>query len=290
MDDNITKLYDMMSPCRLCPKECHADRLNGEKGYCRAGATVKISSNGPHHGEEPPISGTNGSGTIFFSHCTMSCKFCQNFQISQLDNGYEVDVPDLAKIMLNLEKRKCHNINLVTPTHYIPQIAHAINIARANGLTIPILFNDSGYEKIEVLRLLDGIIQIYMPDMKYGDDEMAKINSGVPNYVENNRLAVLEMHRQVGQLEIVDGIARKGLLIRHLVLPENRSGSSDVLEWIAKNIKDVYISLMSQYFPAHHASQIAGLDRRITPEEYDLAVQTLSEVCLENGWVQPLED
>lgn len=207
-----------------------------------------------------------------------------------MQNGYDVNVIELAKIMLNLEKRKCHNINLVTPTHFIPQIAHAISIARANGLTIPILFNDSGYENVEVLRLLDGIIDIYMPDAKYDDNQKAKENSSVGNYVEHNRNSLLEMFRQVGHLELENGIAKKGLLIRHLVLPENRAGSAGVLSWIAKNIKDVYISLMSQYFPAHLAVKIPGLDRKIFAKEYDEALCALEEADLTNGWVQPLED
>lgn len=290
LPDNIRQLYKMMSPCVLCPRECRVNRFNNEKGFCQAGKMVRISSNGPHHGEEPPISGTNGSGTIFFSHCTMACVFCQNFQISQLYNGYDVNFLDLAKIMLNLEKRKCHNINLVTPTQFIPQIAHAISIARANGLSIPILFNDSGYEKVEVLRLLDGLIDIYMPDAKYDDNQKAKENSCVSNYVENNRLALLEMFRQVGNLQLNDGIVKKGLLIRHLVLPENRAGTAGVLLWIAKNIKNVYISLMSQYFPAHKAGSIPGLNRKIFASEYDEALSALEEASLENGWVQPLED
>lgn len=290
LPDNIRKLYKMMSPCVLCPRECKADRLRGEKGFCKAGKIPRISSNGPHHGEEPPISGTNGSGTIFFSYCTMACQFCQNFQISQMQNGYDVNVVELAKIMLNLEKRKCHNINLVTPTHFVPQIAHAISIASANGLSIPVLFNDSGYEKVEVLKLLDGIVDIYMPDTKYDDNQKAKENSFVENYVEYNRETLLEMYRQVGNLVLVDGIATKGLLIRHLVLPENRAGTAGVLSWIAKNIKDVYISLMSQYFPAHQASKISGLDRKILAEEYDEALYALEEAGLGNGWVQPLED
>ncbi|NTU61680.1 MAG: radical SAM protein [Caldiserica bacterium] len=221
LPDNIKKLYKMMSPCVLCPRECKAERIKGEKGFCQAGKMVKISSNGPHHGEEPPISGTNGSGTIFFSYCTMACVFCQNFQISQLHNGYDVNVVELAKIMLNLEKRKCHNVNLVTPTHFIPQIAHAISIAKANGLSIPILFNDSGYEKVEVLRLLDGLIDIYMPDAKYDDNQKAKENSYVVNYVENNRLSLLEMYRQVGNLQLEDGIAN-----------DHHNGRCDMLPYV----------------------------------------------------------
>ena len=290
LPENVKKLYEMMSPCVLCPRECRVDRLHGEVGFCGAGEQIRISSNGPHHGEEPPISGVNGSGTVFFSYCTMRCRFCQNFQISHNHNGYDIDVSQLAKIMLNLEKRGCHNVNLVTPTHFVPQIAHAISIARANGLTIPILFNDSGYEKVEVLRLLEGLIDIYMPDSKYGSDLMAKENSGISDYVENNRLSLLEMYRQVGTLEFDGDIVKKGLLIRHLVLPDNRAGTADVLEWIANNMKNVYISLMSQYFPACSAAEIPGLDRRITAQEYDEAISALEEAGLENGWVQPLED
>lgn len=286
--EKISKLYRLASPCNLCPRKCGAMRNKGEVGYCRAPMTVKISSTGPHPGEEPPISGKNGSGTIFFTYCTMSCKFCQNYPISQLHNGYEVTVEKLAEIMLEQQARGCHNVNLVTPTHYAPQIAEAIEIAKAGGLSIPIVYNCSGFESVEVLKFLEGFVDIYLPDAKYDSDGEAIRNSGVVKYVENNRAALVEMYRQVGNLVMDEnGIAKKGLIIRHLVLPEGRAGTEGVLGWIAKNIPNVHLSLMSQYFPAHRALSEPGLNRNITEDEYEEALDCLEEVGITNGWTQP---
>ncbi|NLI39693.1 MAG: radical SAM protein [Caldisericales bacterium] len=286
--ERVLRLYDLASPCHLCPRKCGVMRNKGEVGYCRAPMTVKISSTGPHPGEEPPISGTKGSGTIFFAYCTMSCKFCQNYPISQLHNGYEITVEKLSEIMLEQQNRGCHNVNLVTPSHYAPQIAEAIEMARNRGLSIPIVYNCSGYESVETIKLMDGLVDIYLPDAKYDSDNEALRNSGAVKYVENNRAALVEMYRQVGNLLMDEnGIARKGLIIRHLVLPERRAGTEGVLEWIAKNMPDVHLSLMSQYFPAHRALSEPGLDRNITEDEYQEAIDCLEEVGITNGWTQP---
>lgn len=245
-----------------------------------------------HSGEEPPISGTKGSGTIFFTHCTMRCVYCQNYSFSQLSDEKEVSTGDLAWIMLGLQNRGCHNINLVTPTHYVPQILEALLIAAKEGLDIPIVYNTSGYETVDTLRMLDGIIDIYLPDMRYGDDASAGKFSDAPDYVKFNRMAIAEMFRQVGGLEMgAECIARKGIIIRHLVLPGGVSGTKAVFKFIAEEVsRDTYISLMSQYFPAHKACSIKELNRRITQQEYEEAVSLLSEYGLSNGWVQDPSD
>jgi len=284
----VSDLYELASPCKLCPRECGTKRDEGEFGFCQAPMAVRISSTGPHYGEEPPISGSKGSGTIFFSYCTMSCRFCQNYPISQLYNGYEITVEQLANTMLELENRGCHNINLVTPTHYTPQIAHAIEIAKSKDLNIPIVYNCSGFESLKVLRLLDGFIDIYLPDAKYSSNYEASRNSNAMNYVDHNRAALKEMYRQVGKLVLNDDcIAKQGLLVRHLVLPGERAGSREVLYWISKNLPDIHVSLMSQYFPCHKVLKDPELNRNITEREYDEAVSALEEVGISNGWIQP---
>lgn len=290
VSSNIKKLYELASSCKLCPRECKIDRLSGQIGFCGAGSNIRISSTGPHNGEEPPISGSKGSGTIFFAYCTMRCMFCQNYPISHLHNGYDISVEQLAEVMLEQQTRGCHNVNLVTPSHYSPWIAHAVEIARASGLKIPIVYNCSGYESVEVLRLMEGVVDIYLPDSKYDSDVTALEISRVSNYVESNRAALLEMSRQVGALELdEDGIAVKGLIIRHLVLPQGKAGTKNVLRWISQNIPDATISLMSQYFPAHLALDDSSMNRNITEEEYDEALEALEQEGLGNGWIQPFD-
>jgi putative pyruvate formate lyase activating enzyme len=250
----------------------------------------KVASWGLHFGEEPPISGTRGSGTVFFSGCPLRCVFCQNYPISQLANGNEVSIEWLAVRMLDLQNRGAHNINFVTPTHYVPQIVEALAVAVSRGLSIPIVYNSSGYEDLETLRLLDGVVDVYLPDMKYGDDEQAARCSSAPGYVSVNRAAVAEMYRQVGDLFLDgEGIAVRGLIVRHLVLPGNIAGTRMVLEFVASLSPTVTIALMSQYFPAHEAPGIPGLDRKLTREEYESVTELLDEYGLENGWTQPLE-
>jgi putative pyruvate formate lyase activating enzyme len=241
-----------------------------------------------HHGEEPPISGTQGSGTIFLSGCSLKCIFCQNFPISQLGNGVDLSTRELAGRMLKLQRQGVHNINFVTPTHFLPQIMAALWQAVPQGFCLPIVWNSSGYEKTDVLALLDGIVDIYLPDMKYFDTQEAIAMSSAPGYCDINRLAVLEMLRQVGHLELDEsGIARKGLIIRHLVLPAGTSGTCNTLKWIADNLgTGTHIALMNQYFPAHRAMSSESICRKVTVDEYNEAVDALEEFGLENGWVQ----
>jgi putative pyruvate formate lyase activating enzyme len=287
----VKKLYKMLECCELCPRECGVNRLKGEKGFCRSGVLPIVSSYNEHMGEEPPISGYNGSGTIFMTNCTLKCIYCQNYPISQLGNGRKVTVSVVAKMMLDLEKRGCHNINFVTPTHFVAQIVHAVLIAVKQGFGLPIVYNTSGYESLKTLKLLDGIVDIYMPDMKYDDDETALKYSHAPGYKEANRKAVKEMLRQVGQLETdKNGIAKRGILIRHLVLPGGLSGSKEILKYIKKNLgAGTYISLMSQYFPAYKAVDDPILNKRVNYKEYNGIVDYLHELGLNYGWTQGLD-
>lgn len=282
------KARKLLSPCSLCPRHCGVDRLKGEKGFCKTGIDAPVSSRNLHHGEEPPISGYRGSGTIFFSNCNLKCVFCQNYPISQMGVGGDVSARELGDIMLTLQRRGAHNINFVTPSHVVHAIISALVYAIEGGLRIPLVYNSSGYDSLEELELLDGIIDIYMPDMKYSDDEVAKKYSNAPNYVEVNRKAIKEMHRQVGTLVMdEEGIALRGLLIRHLVLPEGLAGTEDVLAFIANEIsKDTYISLMSQYFPTNKAFQYPEISRMVNRSEYRKAVDMLHRFGLENGYIQ----
>jgi putative pyruvate formate lyase activating enzyme len=289
LQERIQAAYKLLESCRVCPRECGANRLMDEKtGFCRSGLNPVISSVSPHHGEEPPISGTKGSGTIFFTKCNLKCVYCQNYPISQMGNGVERSPGELACQMIWLQEQGCHNLNLVTPTHFMPQILKAIGIALERGFNLPIVYNTSGYESLEALRLLDGIVDIYMPDMRYSDDRMAVKYSVAPHYAEINRAAIKEMYRQVGNLVLDEnGIAKKGLLIRHLVLPDGISGTEGIVKFLADEIsKNVYVSLMSQYFPAYKATAMKELSRRITGEEYEEAYQIMQKYGLENGWVQ----
>ncbi len=278
----------MLRECALCPRRCGADRLAGERGVCRAGAAAEVSSYNDHHGEEPPLSGYRGSGTIFFTHCNLRCVFCQNYPISHYGNGSEKNAAELAEIMLKLQRRGCHNINFVTPTHMMPFILEALPLAVEGGLEIPLVYNCGGYESIKALELLDGVIDIYLPDMKYADNRAAELLSSAPDYVERNREAAAEMRRQVGELQLDgDGIARRGLIIRHLVLPKGLAGSADVLRFIRDELSpDTAVSLMSQYFPAYKACDIEEVSRRPSRAEYEQAVAAIEELGLANGWVQ----
>ncbi len=282
-----------LAGCDLCPRKCGVNRLAGEVGFCRAGELAKVASWNVHMWEEPPITGTRGSGTIFFSHCTGRCLFCQNYPISQLGVGQEVTAERLAEMMLELQRRGCHNINLVTPTHYVPQVLAALEIAAFRGLRIPLVYNTSGYDTVETLRLLDGVVDIYLPDAKYADDAVAQRISGFRDYVAHNRAALLEMQRQVGDTLVRDamGVARRGMIIRHLVLPKGLAQTPEVLRWIAENVsRQVWVSLMAQYFPAHKAVDHEELGRRLLPYEYAEALEAFEAAGLENGWRQELED
>ncbi len=285
--------WERLRACDLCPRRCGVDRLSGQVGFCRAGAQARVASHNTHRWEEPPISGSRGSGTIFFSYCTGRCLFCQNYPISQLGVGEDVTNERLAQMMLTLQRWGCHNINLVTPTHYVPQFLAALEMAAARGLRIPIVYNTSGYERVETLRLLDGVVDIYLPDAKYADDAIARRLSGFVDYVAHNRAALLEMARQVGVTlqRDAEGIAVRGMVIRHLVLPNGLAGTEEVLRWIAENLStSAYISLMSQYFPAYRAVGDPELGRSITFDEYDEALDALERLGFENGWRQEIDD
>lgn len=287
----VKAAYDRLKHCDLCPHRCEVNRLAGEVGRCGSGARPRIASANLHRGEEPPISGSKGSGTIFFSGCTLRCRFCQNFPISQLGNGETLTTVRLAERMLALQRRGAHNINFVTPSHFLPQALAALWLAIPRGFDLPLVWNCSGYETVDALQLLDGVVAIYLPDMKYSDDQVALELSGAPGYREFNRSAVQEMLRQVGQLQTdEDGIAVRGLIVRHLVLPEGKAGSSETLPWIAANLgEETHVALMSQYFPAGQAASTPGIDRPLTHAEYDAACAALEEAGLENGWVQELD-
>ncbi len=278
-----------LKACRLCPRRCGVDRTAGGRGVCRMAARPVVASWNVHPWEEPPISGTRGSGTIFFSGCTGQCCFCQNYPISQYRYGNEVSCERLGEMMLELQRRGCHNINFVTPTHFAAQILAATDYAAARGLRIPLVYNTSGYETVETLRLLEGVIDIWLPDAKYDDDAVARRLSGFKDYVAHNRAALREIFRQVGDELILDeaGIARRGMIIRHLVLPDGLAGTAGVLRWIATELSPrVHISLMDQYFPAYQAVNDPVLGRKITPEEYDAALEAFEAAGLERGWLQ----
>ena len=275
--------------------KCGARRFDGEIGACNAGADIEIFSYGPHHGEEPPVSGTRGSGTIFLSHCNLKCVYCQNYKFSQLkhegkDSFEKVQdsISLLAEKMLELEKSGCHNINLVSPTHYLYQIVLSLKIAFEKGLSLPIVYNTGGYDNVEAIKLLDGIVDIYLPDMRYADDKNAVDFSGAPGYVANNRLLVKEMFRQRRELiTTVEGVATQGLIVRLLVLPGNLSGTAETLKFLKKNISgDVFISLMSQYHPTYQAKEYKILNRRINSLEYNKVLDIVYELGLTNGWIQ----
>jgi len=276
----------MLDDCTLCPRHCHANRNQGKIGKCRATSEIVISSACLHFGEEPELVGLGGSGTIFFTNCNLWCLFCQNYDISHLKVGAPVSVEQLAKQMLHLQSRGSHNLNLVTPTHYVPQIVEALSLAIEQGLEVPVVYNCGGYESVETLRLLNGIVDIYMPDLKYSNDANARRYSGVKDYWAKARPAVKEMHRQVGDLVINRyGVAERGLLIRHLVLPNDLAGSKTILRFIAEEISPhSYVNIMDQYHPAFKAHRLPELARRISSQEYRNAVRWAREVGLHRGF------
>lgn len=281
-------LLDSFKKCEICPQECRVNRYEGERGKCNSGIELKVASYNLHFGEEPPLSGGSGSGTVFMANCSLFCKYCQNYPISQMGTGSFVSVEEFRDMLLELQRRGADNINFVTPDHFLPQILIGLGMAREDGLSLPIVYNCSGYQKLEILRRLEGIIDIYLADMRYNDDKSAKQYSGCDNYVATNRAAVSEMYRQVGNLKIDErNLAIKGVLIRHLVLPSDISGSAGIFKFLAKKVSnDIYVSLMSQYFPAYKAVDNELINRRITVPEFERAVDSFYDTGLTNGFIQ----
>jgi len=288
--DRAGRAATLLKSCTVCPRNCRVDRSRDERGFCKTGLFAQIASAGPHFGEEPELVGRNGSGTIFVSHCNLACEFCQNYEISQCCDGQETDASALAATMLMLERQGCHNINIVSPTHVVPQILAALDIAAGKGLSVPLVYNTGGYDSVDTLRLLDGVVDIYMPDAKYGDNAIAAALSHAPGYVDVMKAALKEMHRQVGDLIIERGVAQSGMIIRHLVLPGDLAGTKDVLKFIATEISpDSYVNVMAQYrWPIsvpppdriRKDRRFRELIRPITQEEYNRAIRYGKDVGL----------
>lgn len=274
LEANLRRSLLWMRKCTLCPRMCRVDRTAGERGYCRTMGQAVVASYGPHFGEESPLVGSRGSGTIFFSHCNLFCVFCQNYDISHGGEGRPVTAEELAGIMLRLQQAGCHNINLVTPTHVVPQVLEALPHAIEKGLRVPLVYNCGGYERVSALKLLDGIVDIYMPDFKFWDSGTSEMLCEAADYPERARRALREMHRQVGDLQCgPDGIARRGLLVRHLVMPEGLSGTPEVLRFLAGEIsRGTYVNVMDQYHPCGEARGKPQIGRGITPGEFEAAL------------------
>ena len=295
LEHRARRLEARLASCDICPRECRVNRLNDETGFCHSGRLPIVSSLCAHHGEEPAISGSRGSGTIFFGNCNLRCVYCQNYQISQdwqKQRSNEVDYHTLAENMLYLQDEiGCHNINLVSPSHFVPQIVRALTDAVPMGLKLPLVYNTNGYDSVRTLEDLSGIVNIYLPDLKYASDVYASQFSEAPDYVARSRQSIKEMYRQVGGL-VTDksGLAQQGLIIRHLILPNGLSGSRDSLNWLAKEIsRRVTISAMSQYHPVHQADQFLLLSRSISPSEYQEVLDIMEELGLKNGWTQKMD-
>ena len=278
----------MLEQCMLCPHNCKVNRLNGEIGRCKCNDKIKIALVSLHKFEEPCISGKNGSGTIFFSNCNLKCMFCQNYEISHLGKGYEISTEQLAQIFIEQQERGAHNINLVTPTMYVIQIIEAIKIAKSNGLNIPIIYNTNSYENIETIKMLKGYIDVYLPDIKYYSNDLCKRYSKVNNYFENASSAIKEMYNQVGVPEFDEnGMIKKGVIIRHLILPNFIQNSKNILKWIKQNMpEDVFVSVMAQYFPTYKAMQDEKINRKISKKEYSIIEDYIYMLDLKNGYLQ----
>jgi putative pyruvate formate lyase activating enzyme len=291
----VEQLESRLASCDICPRNCGVNRLDGERGFCNSAYLPAVSSVVAHHGEEPVLSGTRGSGTIFFGNCNLRCVFCQNFQISQdpeTQRNNELSIHSLAEKMVYLQDEvKCHNINLVSPTHYIPQIVRAVMEAIRMGLHLPLVYNTGSYDSLETIKSLDGIISIYLPDLKYASDDLSEKFSKAPDYVKHSRAAIKEMYRQAGDI-ITDenGIAVKGMIVRHLILPDRLAGSDNSLRWLVNEISpSVTVSIMSQYYPTANARKVPQLGRSISLKEYREVVNLVNELGLENGWIQEME-
>ena len=283
-------MIELLQKCEICPHKCKIDRTKNQVGRCKSKDTVKVALASIHNFEEPCISGRNGSGTVFFSNCNLSCEFCQNYEISQQGLGKEISIERLAEIFIEQQLRGADNINLVSPTSYAVQIIEAIKIAKNNGLKIPIIYNTNGYENIETLKLLEGYIDIYLPDLKYAENDLAKKYSKIENYFEIATSAIKEMYRQVGKNEYDEnGIIKAGIIIRHLILPNHTENSKKVLKWIAENMpKNITVSVMAQYFPTYKAKEIKDINRKITKYEYQKIENYLYSLDLENGYIQEM--
>ena len=294
LENRVELADEMLKSCDICPRDCHVDRTKDEISYCVSGYLPIVSSYTPHFGEEPVLTGTNGAGNIFFGNCNLRCAYCQNFTISQnwkVERKNEVSFERLADIMIELQEKGCHNIGLVSPTHFASQILRSIYIAVGKGLRLPVIYNTNAYDSVEMLKLLDGVIDIYLPDLKYGNDEFAKRYSKVPNYFEKAKLAIQEMFRQVGdKLTYENNVVVRGLIIRHLVLPNDLAESEEVLKFIAKELSnDVYLSIMSQYYPVFKAKDEILLDRTIRESEYDRVLRLMDKYGFNNYWTQEIE-
>jgi putative pyruvate formate lyase activating enzyme len=298
LEVRVERLYKLLEACTVCPRDCGNDRLANVLASCASGLEPVVSSYTAHFGEEPGLSGTRGAGNVFFGNCNLRCVYCQNYQISQdyhAQKGNTVSVERLAEMMLELQARGCHNIGLVSPTHYAPQAARAILLAARRGLSLPVIYNTNAYDSVEVLRLLDGVVDVYLPDFKYADDAAGWLYSKVPDYVERSRAALIEMYRQKGSRLVFgeDGLVQSGLLVRMLVLPENAAGIADSLAWIAETLSPkVAVSLMAQYYPIHRAAgdeKYSKLSRSITAEEWEEALAALETRGFFNGYQQELE-
>jgi len=290
----VKLLLDRLRSCDICPRDCRVDRMNGVLGFCGTARDAVIAAACSHRGEEPPLSGTRGSGTVFFARCNLHCVYCQNYQISQgwVESGVARGRETLADAMLRLQGEGCHNINLVSPSHVVPQIAEALLLAVPQGLRLPLVYNTNAYDSVDVLRALDGVIDIYMPDLKYASNAVAARFSRVSNYVEVSRAAIIEMYRQVGDTLVIgaDGTAIHGLIVRHLVLPGGLAGTLESLGWLARSVStQVTLSLMSQYYPTYHAKEYVVLSRRTSASEYAAAVRMAEELGFEHVWVQDPE-
>ena len=280
----------MLNNCTLCPHKCGVNRFEENKGRCKCDDKLKIALASLHMFEEPCISGENGSGTVFFSNCNLNCIYCQNYEISHLGKGKEITIEHLAEIFLKQQEKGAHNINLVTPTMYVLQIIEAIKIAKLKGLNIPIVYNSNGYENVETIKLLNGYINVYLPDLKYYSNELSKKYSNVNNYFETATSAIKEMYSQVGKAEFDEnGLIKKGVIIRHLVLPNHIQNTKNILKWISDNMpSDIYVSVMAQYFPTYKAKEDDLINRKLNKKEYNEVLNYLYSLDLENGYIQEL--
>ena len=277
-------LWALFSPCRLCPRLCGANRAAGRAGACSSAENFKVASFGPHHGEENPLRGTRGSGTIFFSNCNLLCVFCQNWQINHRGDGARTSHSELANMLLDMQRRGCHNVSFITPTHLVPHLVKGLRIAIAGGLNVPLCYNTGGYESLEVIRLLGGVVDIYQPDFKFQDSRIAaRFTNGAPDYVLHASAAIKEMYRQVGPLQVTDGLASRGVVVRHLVLPENLAGTDIFVRWVVNELgTDAHVHIMNQYWPAFRANEFPPLDRRITSAEFNQAMRWANDAGLRN--------